>query len=129
MNPADVSGTGGTEYLSIKVVLVTIFSRSGVSWTLPCSQGIPAGKMIENPAESSSALLSSCSTLPFEEKVLGSLDTGRDFLGGFTAGSSPAYLGKQSEEWAGQIAHGSQVTTQSPQPLSYVPMPASRAPR
>lgn len=103
MIPADVSGTGSTEYLSIKVVHVTIFSRSGMPRTLPGSQGIPAGKMIENPGESSSALLPSCSTLTLEKKVLGSLNTGRDFLGGFAAGSSPAPLGRQSEEWAGQI--------------------------
>lgn len=59
-------------------------------------------KMIENPGESSSALLPSCSTLTLE-KELGSLNTGREFLGGFAAGSSPAHLGRQSEEWAGQI--------------------------
>jgi hypothetical protein len=36
--------------------------------------------------------------LTLEKKVLGWRDTGRDFLGGLAAGSSPAYLGKQSEE-------------------------------
>lgn len=84
MNSAGVVETGGTEYLSIiKVVYVTIFSRIGVPWTLPCSQDIPVGKVIGNPGESYSALLPPCSTLTLERKVLGSLDTGRAFLGGF----------------------------------------------
>lgn len=127
MNSADVVGTGGTEYLSIKVVYVTIFSRSQVSWTLPCSQGIYAGKMIGNPGRSSSALLPSSSALPLKGRCWGRRTL--DFLGRFAAGSSPAYWGKQSEEWAGQITHGSQVTTGSQQPLSYLPVPASRSPR